>query len=492
MSHGALPIWFVCAVLTTTATRPSDSSQPEGALSAVLQHNRRIPSSSLEESSIDYDDASALPSAFLQSGAKDTDEVDDNRTAGGIDERPTAGGKADKIEFGFTFRQLYSMDLKDGTYTADIVLNFRWTDPRTAGLVTSGNHITLSEQDAKQKMWMPEMGVTNRDVRGIEVLSTAVTVSTGGKVLKVQRVLAVLKNKFVFGYYPFDDQTLLVVVSSSKYMLEDVVLEAIDDEKDSACSLVKDGAFEGKGVTLESFEAKAFEEISGALKKSRGKLEVVVRRESKKFYDSVLWPCTFLVSCSYMVFWLPLLTPFVMPRIATAMISYLAMYSMMQKYDAMIGPGAGASYGDAFLQGFGALMFSTIIINVALEATSHQLKEVEFATSLNAEMKLVYPALFLLTFLQNFLFGINGNLVLTVALFTYGSHSYQRYKLMKEPKESEEPEETEKMDAVESEPAPPPPADTPSPPEVGLLAGEATSSTDALAVSTSNEEGAKS
>ncbi|CAJ1461104.1 unnamed protein product, partial [Effrenium voratum] len=208
------------------------------------------------------------------------------------------------------------------------------------------------------EIWMPAMAITSRDIQGTEVISTSVTVSQDGSISKVQRVIAKMKNPFRTEKYPFDEQTLQIITSSSKYMASEVKLEPLKDSK------ILDDAFTGKGFTMEKFDVTAYEEQSGPLIKFRGRMEVVIKRGRTKWYVGTLTAALSMVLASYGVFWLPFLGPFAMPRMALSIISYLALAQIMGAYMNNIAGVAGMSWGEFFFQTFGMLSFFAVLINI--------------------------------------------------------------------------------------------------------------------------------
>merc|ERR1719199_21067 len=105
--------------------------------------------------------------------------------------------------------------------------------------------------------------------------------------MKVERAGVVLSTMFKLKQYPFDVQKLPIKVASSKYMLDEVVLEPDDDKSKSG---VGKGIFSGTQYELGSWKLYAFAETDGALKKSRGVLEVKVDRLFDKYKESHLMP----------------------------------------------------------------------------------------------------------------------------------------------------------------------------------------------------------
>merc|ERR1719284_44668 len=153
------------------------------------------------------------------------------------------------------------------------------------------------------------MAIVNRDIRGTEIISTEVLIYSDGNVSKTQRLLAKLKNTFDIEKYPFDDQILKVIIASTKYFAHDLRLEPL------ACN-VNSEAFAHSGFSLKSTNVTVAEEsVAGDEKKSRGTLTLTMHHSTTSAWrleEAVL----VLVACGYLVFWMPIVPHFTMPRLA--------------------------------------------------------------------------------------------------------------------------------------------------------------------------------
>jgi len=224
--------------------------------------------------------------------------------------------------------------------------------------------------------------VTNRDIEGIEKLSTSVTITKDGHVTKIQRVLAQLKNKFYSKEFPFDTQTLEVITSSSKYMASDVELVA-----DSNSSAVAEDAFEDRGFKVDSHEVVAYKEKLGPSDKSRGKMIVKVQRGLLSWRANTVPTASTMLLISYLVFWLPMLPPYAMPRASVSMIAFLATSAFQNAFLAGVKGLPGLSWGGVIFQTWTWLSFGVVVLNVVLEYIYHIVKLPELATQIHSEMK---------------------------------------------------------------------------------------------------------
>lgn len=326
-----------------------------------------------------------------------TAQTNDTRTKPDLFLRPHIGDMPEVINFGVFCKQFYGMQLKQGTFSADMVINLKWVDTRAVSLVPDGvSSITLPQESAASQMWMPDIAVTNRDLRGIDVISTAVTVSRAGDVTKVQRLVAVVKNPYDVSMFPYDQQTLKVTLASTSLMSEELTLAP-----SAEMSGVKDGIFDGAFIFKQS-EAVSFEEIDGALKKSRGQMKMVIQRKSASHFEGMLLPELLLALIIYTVFWFPLTAPFIMPRVATCMISYLALVTFMFRTSSMLPTSDSACWVCVFEENTQSLMFGAFLINVVLIVIRHDMDIEELARKLQRETRVAYPVLGAFTYIMVF------------------------------------------------------------------------------------------
>lgn len=321
-----------------------------------------------------------------------------------IDSRPNLGGDPEMIQFGILAKTFYGMDFKQGTFTMDAVMTLKWTDNRTSALVPQGkDSITLGQDDAATMMWMPDISVTNRNLKGVDVISTAITVASGGKVTKIERFLSVTKNGFDPRAFPFDTQHLKLRIASTTLMSDELQLVPLQGEKDlEGCA---DGVFDGKDVSLINAEIRSYDEVNGALKKSRGELDIHIERDSEAYFHTMLLPELILIGISWTVFMFPLLPPFIMPRVATAMIAYMALTTFMFRTGSMLPTRGGSSWIDVFEECSQILMFSVLILNIFVEALHHEFKQVELSDRIQWEVRVFFPVVVVVVYAIIFLFA---------------------------------------------------------------------------------------
>jgi hypothetical protein len=250
-------------------------------------------------------------------------------------------------------------------------------------------------------------------LKGYEVISSAVTLSKTGTVMKTERVLAVLKLSFDVRAFPFDSQVLHVHIGSATFMREDLHLSEIKQAKFSG---VLDGVFSHSGFVLDSVKTGILNETDGSLKKSWGSLNIYVTRDWLPIVGAVLAPEFMLLTVSWVVFFFPMLPTFVMPRVSTSLISLLALMTFAVRTSQLLPPNAHDVWLAYFEEICRTLMFFTVCLNIFVEAIYHQYQLVSLATSMNDELKWVFGALQVIAF--------------SLCLWSYDGHQLKRQALI--------------------------------------------------------------
>jgi len=309
--------------------------------------------------------------------------------------RPNAGAKAETIQFGILCKQFYGMNLAQSTFTADIVLTLKWRDPRALSLLPAGHtSFTISGDLAREKIWLPDIVATNRAFHGIDIISSSITVSYLGYVIKTQRFLAIINQMFDVRAFPFDRQYLSIRVASATLMSDELKLVAINDSKLMG---VKDGIFSDEdGLSARS---SVFEEEDGSLRKSRGQLVLRVTRDHMAVIQSVIVSEVLLLCVSWAVYFFPLSLPFVMPRVATSVIAFLALMTVSSKTGAMLPSDgrAGLVWIDLFNECCQMLVFLTFGLNILVETIIHSWKEDGLAERMSTELQIIFPCVALVS-----------------------------------------------------------------------------------------------
>jgi len=239
--------------------------------------------------------------------------------------------------------------------------------------------------------------VSNRDLYGFDIISTAVTVDAGGTVEKVERILANLQSNFGTASFPFDRQELHATLASAILMSNELLFEPL---KEDPYSGVTEGAMNTSNFNLVSWKLGTFIEVDGRLRKSRAELRLVVDRRSWPHIQSLIVPKLLVLAIACSVFWLPPLAAFVMPRVATAVISFLTLTTLGLSTNSMVpirGPG-GMSWIDLFENSCQTIVLFTLLLNILVLIVFHSFKEEAIGYRMDYELSLASIAVALLIF----------------------------------------------------------------------------------------------
>jgi len=304
--------------------------------------------------------------------------------------RPQAGTpNADTVWFGLYGKTFYGVDLKAQEYTIDSVLTMTWMDPRTISMVPIGlEDFTLSDAESIGNVWTPGVEITNGAGQRFDRISSSVTIAKDGKVTQVERVLAVIKNRFILNDFPFDKQTLRLNVASMQYMLNEVALTPIGG---TTFSGLHKGFFDGEDYIESDFSVKAYEDINGPLKKSRGSMEIGVTRSLSRFQRNFLLPAFLYLAISCAVFWLPFSPTFVTPRVALSIFILLIFSNLAANADAELPGSAPYNWIDLICFTIQLHMFTVVCLNIFTEIAYHSMKCTATAVHISNELKIIAP-----------------------------------------------------------------------------------------------------
>jgi len=309
--------------------------------------------------------------------------------------RPHEGqALAEIVKVGVIVRKLYGIDVKRGSYTVDLICEIHWHDHREylKELLPEGEpSVSFGGTGISSRIWTPEVLPTNRDLHAVEDISITTEIFRTGDVKRTRRMLAQLKTAFDVSEFPFDEQELLVLVASSKYMQDQVSIEAMREDSEGVG--VEAEAF-GKSVWSHvSHEMTAFNESSGSLHKSRGKFAVRCRRDYKSVMENTVFPEVLLLGMASSIFFLPLQVPFAMPRVATGIICYLTMATFQARTATQLPASGTTTWLQVWENICSSLMFLSIVINVTAEYVMHTRGQADLARILRRQYSFAWLAL---------------------------------------------------------------------------------------------------
>jgi len=303
--------------------------------------------------------------------------------------RPSAGKGPDQVSFALRAKNFFGTNLKQFTFKLDMVMSIRWEDPRVVALIPPGlDKVSMGWEQAVKLVWMPGIVVSNRDIEKYEIISASVTIFRSGEVHRVERANSRIMKKFMLEDYPFDTQDLDVNIASSKYMLDEVVL--VPDKTEFASGVEENiwGLYD-----LNSWKTSSIESFDGDLKKSRGILNINVKRALDKYSQDHLIPSSIVLMISWAVFYFPFANPFITARLALSILALLTFTNLIVKSTKELPGAAPFNWNDLLNQQIQTLMFITIIVNICSEVMMHQFNFEEIARAMNHEAKVLLPGM---------------------------------------------------------------------------------------------------
>jgi len=291
---------------------------------------------------------------------------------------------------------IFEIKMKTGTWNADIVITVKWDDSRTKSLLPPGKHEAhISEDEVEKNLWTPGIAVTNTYLDNSNRVSSMVHISQNGTVTQILRITAEMTTLFNVRAFPFDSQKLSVRIASEALMSDQLELVAMDDPASTGLAeeLLQDFDFE-----LKYWNMKTFVEQDGLLKKSRGQMTLGVQRQSYQYIQQLLIPELLILVMSWATFWFPLAPPFAMPRVATALISFLSLMTLSLRTNSLLPARGGMCWMDLFEEACEALMFCNMVMNIMVEVIYHTFSKQTLAQDIDHQLKIIIPCVTGITF----------------------------------------------------------------------------------------------
>jgi len=284
-------------------------------------------------------------------------------------QRPGYGGPSDTVKFGLFCKSLVSMDMKTSTFVADLVLTSIWSDNPAASVVPHNHsHITLPTAEAQQRMWLPDVVITNQGIYGSNLISSAISISIIGEVQQTDRLLATVIHKLDVIQFPYDIQNLSVWAASSFVMTDELKLIPSEDLQLRGSS---PGAFQLSGFSLTSQDTKVIETIDGALRKSRGIQVWNVVRKTEGYTNMVLIPEVFMLTLSISALLFQLEPRYTMPRMSVSLLALVAFMTIAIRSSSCLPTRESTAWIDIFDQTCIALLLLVLLCHVLQEIMSH-------------------------------------------------------------------------------------------------------------------------
>ncbi|MDO8432494.1 MAG: hypothetical protein Q7S58_08815 [Candidatus Binatus sp.] len=213
---------------------------------------------------------------------------------------PITHGQMD-VAVGLHILNIASIDEVDQNFTIDAYLFERWKDPRLA--FTPGGPDDLVRRYNVGEFWIPRVEMINA-ASPRDRYDTAILVSPDGTVNYSERCKAVLSSKFQLKRFPFDTQTLSIIMQPFVAAAAGFVTFSLNDHKTWLSS------------ELETYSSLAQWKLEAVLPRitrwklfdgsevSEVRFEISVERRSNFYVWKVIVPLTLMVVLSWAAFWI--------------------------------------------------------------------------------------------------------------------------------------------------------------------------------------------
>lgn len=207
-------------------------------------------------------------------------------------ERPDPPGTPTEVRVGLTIIDIINIDTAGQTFTADLLFELTWNDPRLKGPGGGPDRIFEMED-----VWWPELGIMNRR-QAETLLPRVVRVDSEGTVHLTQRLLAAFTASFDLREFPYDTQLLPVRIVSYRYGPDEVKL--VRDDFIGAGGI----SFSAPGWRYDLSQADRT--IAGVSITDRARLDfvIVAARNPRHIRLGVFLPLALIVLMAWSVFWI--------------------------------------------------------------------------------------------------------------------------------------------------------------------------------------------
>lgn len=303
-----------------------------------------------------------------------------------VGNRPDPEGVATKVTLAVLVIDVMDIDEASQTFSADLVVSARWSDPRLAfapqEVGTSQMTVSVSE------VWTPALMALNQ--RGYDsFMPDVVRIAADGSVQHLQRFQATLASTLELKDFPFDSQILPIRLVAYRYSPEEL---ALDFDRERFLFLgeasVSGWQLRPGQVEVQPFSVPSTERQLAAI---TFKFEAV--RETGYWAMSMMVPLALIVLMAWTVFWIhPTIVP---PQVGVATAAIFSLIALRFSLQVMLPRVSYMTRADLFLLGVTLLVFAALGEVVVTARLARQGRE-ELALTIDRWGRWIYLALFAL------------------------------------------------------------------------------------------------
>jgi hypothetical protein len=376
-----------------------------------------------------------------------------NKSGKAAGPRPRPGlatGTVDKVEFGVLLKGWQGIDFTHGSSSMDAVLMLKWKDKRNAAKMPAGvDKMRLPIDTAAKYIWMPEIAFSNAASTGNHAISNSVLIESNGQVTRVERELVTLRESWKVHNFPFDSQTVNMDLASTVYMADEVELVPTSDA--SMWGVESSDIFKNSPWGYDEQHISTFLDQDGLLKKSRGRLSLMVTRDPHEFSMQVGLPSVVLLFMTWTAFWLPMHGPYVMPRVAINAFGLLCQLAVSNTAASLNPMNGQHSIMTEYLSLCIQLQFTAMMLNILLLA----LEQSKYGNKFNGGVNDMIVTTFPITTCINIIILATGRFIISdivcwLTMVCYFVHLYRQYHYYKDGGINVKSEEEEAMEVLEA------------------------------------------
>jgi hypothetical protein len=302
--------------------------------------------------------------------------------------RPGAESGPTKVTVGIWLTDISKIDSVGQTFTANVVLIFRWHDPRLA------HNEPGVKRYAVDDVWHPRWAVVNQSGSVDRSMPEAVTATPSGDALYQQRLVGSFAQALDLRRFPFDEDTFRIHLVIVGQRPEDI--EFGPDPMGVAAG-IPNGAGIAPEITLQDWRVKSFStrvlpyRATPGLQVAGYAFEFVAARYSKHFIIKVIIPLVLIVMMSWAVFWVePTDTG---SQLGTAVTAMLTLIAYRFALDAEVPKLPYVTRLDAFVL-FSTLLVFFSLIEVMATTKLAACERLGLARRIDLHSRWIFPAVF--------------------------------------------------------------------------------------------------
>lgn len=303
---------------------------------------------------------------------------------------PIAPGQTLDVAVGLHIMNIAAIDEVAQNFTIDAYLFERWHDPRLA--YTSAGPDDIERHYKFGTIWVPRVEMVN-GAAPRDRYDTSIVASPDGTINYSERCKAVLSSKFQLKRFPFDSQTLAIIIHPFTDVARQVIFSLNDhktwfsSELESYSSLAQ---WNLEMVTPRLGFAKLYDGRSA----SEIRFEILVKRRSNFYIWKVIVPLLLMVVLSWAAFWIE--AGDLDNQLQVAVTTILTVIAFAFAISATMPRVPYLTYIDAFFLECYVFVFLAIVELMTVHITHRSNRRRDLGLKIRMYSRFVVPAAFIL------------------------------------------------------------------------------------------------